>query len=88
MPSVMIPGFKPSNDNVLTPRVVGRESFAIADFVATRRRLKIQDRAVTEGSVGRILKIRSPGRLYDVSFTAQDTVMTLSHCDIARCLAS
>ncbi len=74
-----------SNDNVHTPRTPVRESFATEDFVATRRFLKVQNQILTEGSIGRILRVRSPGRLYDVSFQAADFVtMTLSHCDIAR----
>lgn len=82
----MTPQPLPSNDNVATPRIVRRESFGLEDLVATRRRLKLRDRSVEEGAVGRVLNVRSAGRLYDVSFlTAEPFVMTLSHCDIARC---
>ncbi len=63
-----------------------RESFTIEDFVSTRRLLKIQNKSLTEGSIGRILRVRSPGRLYDVGASAEAVVMTLSHCDIARCM--
>lgn len=72
-----------ANDNIETPRVRVRETFAIEELVATRRRLKVKDRSVTEGAVGRILNVRAPGRLYDVGFPSA-VVMTLSHCDIAR----
>ena len=74
-----------SNDNVKSQRISVRDSYVTEEFVSTRRFLKVQNQTVTEGSVGRILRVRSPGRLYDVSFPAAETViMTLSHCDIAR----
>ena len=58
----------------------------LQDVVSTRRRLKLKDCALGPGAVGRILNVRAPGRLYDVVFSAVGAmVMTLSHCDIARC---
>jgi hypothetical protein len=84
---VGIPSIGPSNDNVASPRLVKRPSFETEEWVSTRRRLKIENQFVTEGSIGRIVTVRSPGRLYDVRFpSAEAIVMTLSHCDIARCL--
>jgi len=73
-----------ANDNVAAPSVV-REGFGAEELVATRRRLKLRDQFVTEGAVGRVLRVRSAGRLYDVCFAvAGGIVVTVSRCDIAR----
>jgi hypothetical protein len=76
---------KPSNDNVASPRAKRQECFALRELVSTRRRLKVKEQFLREGSLGQILRIRAPGRLYDVIFSSSERlIMTLSHCDIKR----
>ena len=86
-PSLLMSPPSAANDNLPIPsRPRLRESFVLQDLVATRRRLRLKDCALGPGAVGRILNVRAPGRLYDVAFPAAGAmVMTLSHCDIARC---